>query len=58
MTDYAELIRQRDALDKQIAESRKDAYQEWFNKMMDEAAERGFSVQEVFVSVKRRLPRK
>jgi len=56
--DYAEMIRQRDALDKQIAEKRKEAYQEWFNKLMDEAAAQGFTVQEVYQSVKRRMPRK
>lgn len=56
--DYAEMIKQRDELDRQIAEQRKDAYQAWFNKMMDEAAQQGFTVQEVFASVKRRMPRK
>jgi len=58
MSEYAEMIRQRDELDKQIAESRKQAYQDWFNKMMDEAAQQGFTVTEVFNSVKRRMPRK
>ncbi len=56
--DYAEMIRQRDELNQQIAEQRKEAYQAWFNKMMDEAEQQGFSVTEVFNSVKRRMPRK
>lgn len=56
--DYAEMIRQRDGLNQQIADQRKEAYQAWFNKIMDEAEQQGFTVTEVFNSVKRRMPRK
>lgn len=56
--DYAEMIRQRDELNQKIADQRKQAFQDWFNKTMDEAAQQGFTVSEVFNAVKRRLPRK
>lgn len=56
--DYMEMIKQRDELNQKIIDMRKEAYQAWFNKIMDEAAEQGFTVQEVFNSVKRRMPRK
>lgn len=58
MSDYAEMIRQRDELDRLITEKRKEAFQEWFNKAMDEASAQGFTVPEVYVAVKRRMPRK
>lgn len=56
--DYLEMVRARDELNQKIADTRKQAYQAWFNKMMDEAAEHGFTVQEIHVSVKKRMPRK
>lgn len=58
MENYAEMIRQRDELNQKIADQRKEAYQEWFSRIMEEAAQQGFTVQEIFASVKRRMPRK
>lgn len=58
MDNYAEMIRQRDELNQKIADQRKEAYQQWFNRVMEEAVQQGFTVQEIFASVKRRMPRK
>lgn len=52
------MICARDELNQKIADTRKQAYPEWFNKMMSEAAEQGFTVQEICGSVKKRTPRK
>lgn len=56
--DYLEMVRQRDELNKQITEKRREAFQEWFNKQVSEAAEQGFTTHEVVTAWKRKLPRK